>query len=1734
MSVAILIVVLMTRRVQAYSGDAFVTKYAADGTKAWTRLLGGTDFDGGFALTTGTDGAIYVSGYTMSSFDGQTNANAGSNSDAFITKYATDGTKAWTTFLGGTGNDYGQALTTGTDGTIYVTGYTFGNFDGQTNAGYADAFVSKYTSDGTKAWTTFLGGTSFDYGSALTTGTDGAIYVSGRTWSSFDGQTNAGGTDAFLTKYAADGTKAWTKFLGGTGDEDARALTTGTDGAIYVGGYTTSSFDGQTNAGGADAFVTKYAADGTKAWTKLLGGTDADYGNALTTGTDGSIYVSGSTNNSFDGQTNAGGLDAFVTKYAADGTKAWTQLLGETSEDVGNALTSGTDSAIYVGGRTYSSFDGQTNAGLNDVFISKFAFADTTAPTATATTATIQNSDNAVVQSSETGTAYLVKDTVTVTDVASITSAADDNFNAVSITAANTDTNLAATGLVDGTYKVYTVDAAGNLSAVSANSIVISTPVVDTTAPTASVSTATIQNSSNAVVQSSETGTAYLVKDTVTVTDVAAITSAADDNFNAVSITAANTDTNLAATGLVDGTYKVYTVDAAGNLSAVSANSIVISTSVVDTTPPTVTFIMGPGTIVQSSETGTAYLVKNSVVVNSLSDITSAADNNFNSVSITAANTDTSIATTGLVDGTYYFYSVDAAGNLSAVSVGNIIIGTLVAPVTPVTPPTTPTETYTPPSAPPTETYVPPADTYSPPSEPVLPVTPEKEPIPLKSYTSGVFIITPIKPADQTNPLNSNNANAYHGTFYIGRTDGIDQMLLVDGSMDLTDQTIQVKGTVSSMMGAGKVKTQPLLNGQFTIDTKTGKTDDFRENTQLANDYTLGGLPVTFSGLNITKDQLTFGADFETDNLSIPLQPFSGSDALIITQNNVDFGNSFKFSTANFKNENLMGLPVKEFSDFSISYNAVEESIKLQGKLVIGGAKSFSLTLDLTDKNYITWQKQTGIEFKGSLAVKDIELPGGFALKEAKFTADTKKHIYGLAAKVHFPTGFDLGGGVEFKTDPSFAINKVSIAADNLNIPIPLQPSLFLQKFAASANNLSDPKPTEWGGTLGFTLGPKRNVYFSFSSKLLNIDEIKIKDKSFMNFDIEGTYSSEKITGKATVILFDDSLLKGVGDMTYDSKTKSAEFKGNFSLLKDIVKVNGSFKIDNSKPVSSIDCQGSASVNIPKSVPYIGGAQLGSANSITHFSDDNNYSNDFTAAWGTINVQKLGLDFSFVAGFKIYFDGKMETIGSKNIPAVKALGSPSALPSDKSDLLTPFSYTKPIGFEVGAESKRIFLSANWDNSAQNDTPVQVTMPNGTVVNEADFTANNIAVIDQLSNDRNKTLVVINPQPGVWKMNLVDSTKLGAVHYAASIDSVVPTIEIAPININKDGLVDIEYKGLDSDSNANISFFYDTDNQEFNGIKIVEDVLENDDTAHFIWNTEGVAPGDYFIYAMIMDENNQPIFTYSPNQVKITKSVDLSVNQVMTVNTISDKSNLSYMITVTNNGEIESKNIVLNTTIPENTSLVSTSILPTQLENNIVTFNVGNLAGHTSKTFTVVTTPPKMVEPKAVTINSQIDSGTFDTDALNNIDGFDFNIISSNNASALPDGVVYTPSGNINQAFRLYKAAFDRLPDAGGLNYWINVLNNGTVLKSIAEGFVQSNEFASMYDKDFVPEKFVSKVYNHVLHRAYEQAGFNFWVNTIKSGANSQADVLAQFGESTENKIAVLDLVGIDSSTLVNL
>ncbi|MGB9108214.1 MAG: DUF4214 domain-containing protein, partial [Telluria sp.] len=106
-------------------------------------------------------------------------------------------------------------------------------------------------------------------------------------------------------------------------------------------------------------------------------------------------------------------------------------------------------------------------------------------------------------------------------------------------------------------------------------------------------------------------------------------------------------------------------------------------------------------------------------------------------------------------------------------------------------------------------------------------------------------------------------------------------------------------------------------------------------------------------------------------------------------------------------------------------------------------------------------------------------------------------------------------------------------------------------------------------------------------------------------------------------------------------------------------------------------------------------------------------------------------------------------------------------------------------------------------------------------------------------------------------------------------------------------------------------------------------------------------------------------------------------------------------------------------------------------------------------------------------------------------------------------------GSAGQAYRLYAAAFDRKPDLAGLSFWIGVMDAGESLLEVATNFTKSDEFIKLVGATPTPEEFLTKLYEHILHRAPDPAGFAFWLDGMHKGV-SEGEVLADFGESAEN------------------
>ena len=113
-------------------------------------------------------------------------------------------------------------------------------------------------------------------------------------------------------------------------------------------------------------------------------------------------------------------------------------------------------------------------------------------------------------------------------------------------------------------------------------------------------------------------------------------------------------------------------------------------------------------------------------------------------------------------------------------------------------------------------------------------------------------------------------------------------------------------------------------------------------------------------------------------------------------------------------------------------------------------------------------------------------------------------------------------------------------------------------------------------------------------------------------------------------------------------------------------------------------------------------------------------------------------------------------------------------------------------------------------------------------------------------------------------------------------------------------------------------------------------------------------------------------------------------------------------------------------------------------------------------------------------------------------------------------------------FRLYNAAFKRLPDANGLKYWISkYTSRENDDRAVAQSFLVSAEFKERYGANVSDNTYVNNLYQNVLGRLPDSSGLNYWLGQLNSGAETRYEVLLGFAESAENKNLFTDMTGFD-------
>ncbi len=414
----------------------------------------------------------------------------------------------YSTYLGGNDFEFFNSLTLDASGNAYLVGSTISDdfptkaaYQNEYGGGQTDLFVTKLDATGKAVYSTYIGGSGFEFFFSSTVDREGNVYLIGETDSedfprqnAFQNEYGGGLTDLFVTKLDVNGFPVYSTYIGGEKSDNLSGnsfFTVDLSGNFYVSGATQSdkgfpilnAFQSEYSGGSTDLFVTKLNAAGSAVYSTYIGGNDFELLSVLAVDQSGNTFVTGRTDsdrlfpvhNAFQSEY-GGNTDAFVTKLDATGTLVYSTYLGGSGLEVLQSSTVDSSGNIHVTGSTSSNegfpilnaFQSEYGGGNTDAFVTKLDATGTPVYSTYIGGIAFESFVNSTVDSS--GNIYVLGDT-----------GSDKGFpilNAFRSEYGGGDldafvTKLGATGtLVYSTYlggasvdfyQAFTVDASGNL-----------------------------------------------------------------------------------------------------------------------------------------------------------------------------------------------------------------------------------------------------------------------------------------------------------------------------------------------------------------------------------------------------------------------------------------------------------------------------------------------------------------------------------------------------------------------------------------------------------------------------------------------------------------------------------------------------------------------------------------------------------------------------------------------------------------------------------------------------------------------------------------------------------------------------------------------------------------------------------------------------------------------------------------------------------------------------------------------------------------------------------------------------------------------------------------------------------------------------------------------------------------------------------------------------------------------
>ncbi|MFN4854438.1 MAG: gliding motility-associated C-terminal domain-containing protein [Bacteroidota bacterium] len=351
----------------------------------WGTFFAGNGFEGPCAITTDSIGNIFIAGYLsgttnfpVQNYPGSYFLSFSSDPCSFVAKFSATGILLWSTYFFDVSYGRINAVAVDATGNLYMVGWgtnlslPLQNLPGAYNqaaygGGNMDAFITKFSNNGTLLWSTFFGGSSDEWADNVAIDAFGNIFFTGITTSvnfplqNLPGAFNQpiqGDTAAFIVKLNPAGNLIWSTALGVGGNVARMLLHIDNNNNLYAAGITTSNNLSVLNPGSAfiqsvyggngDVFIFKFNVAGNLLWTTYYGGSGTDIADAIATDAMGNLYLAGSTSSvdfpiqnlagAFNQPVYGGIQDIFLIKFDPLGSRLWATFHGGSGIDVADGI----------------------------------------------------------------------------------------------------------------------------------------------------------------------------------------------------------------------------------------------------------------------------------------------------------------------------------------------------------------------------------------------------------------------------------------------------------------------------------------------------------------------------------------------------------------------------------------------------------------------------------------------------------------------------------------------------------------------------------------------------------------------------------------------------------------------------------------------------------------------------------------------------------------------------------------------------------------------------------------------------------------------------------------------------------------------------------------------------------------------------------------------------------------------------------------------------------------------------------------------------------------------------------------------------------------------------------------------------------------------------------------------------------------------------------------------------